>query len=88
MSRVDKYRLDRGRVGWLLAGLSRRAWIKDLFHSEESLLKPQDSVHVSELNEDRRGLFVKFVGNTNFGRTPKFLNDKIKIEKDLNKTEA
>lgn len=68
--------------------LSRRARIKDLFHSEESLLKPQNSVHVSELNEDRRGLFVKFVGNTNFGRTPKFLNDKIKIEKDLNKTEA
>lgn len=41
-----------------------------------------------QLNEDIKGLFIKFVGNTNFGRTSKFLNDKIKIEKDLNKTEA
>lgn len=40
-----------------------------------------------ELNEHKKGLFIKFVGNTNFGRTSKLLNDKIRIEKDLSKTE-
>lgn len=49
---------------------------------------PQDSVYVRELNEDIKSLFIHFVGNTSFGRTSKFLNDKIRIEKDLSKTEA
>lgn len=59
-----------------------------MFQSEESLLKHSSGFYVRQLNEDIKGLFIEFVGNTNFGRTSKFLNDKIKIEKDLNKTEA
>lgn len=43
---------------------------------------------MSELNENLQGLFFKFVGNINFGRITQSLDDRIKIEKDLNSTEA
>lgn len=38
--------------------------------------------------EDIKGLFTKFVDNTNFGRVTKLLDDRINIEKALNGPEA
>lgn len=82
---MEKYRLDSGRVGWILAGRKttlKKHRLKNCAPSRESYSISQDSVCVSVFNEDIEGLFTTFMGNTNFGRIKKFLDDRI------NRTEA
>lgn len=43
----------------------------------------QDSVCGSVFNEDIEGLFTTFVGNTNFGRIKKFLDDRINRDRSM-----
>lgn len=48
----------------------------------------QDAVCESEFNEDIKGLFTEIMGHINFGRITNFLDDRINIENDHNRTEA
>lgn len=71
---MEKYRLSSGRVGWILAGgktTLKEHGLKNRSTSREVYSTSQDSVCVSVFNEDIKGLFVTFVGNTNFGRLAK-----------------
>ena len=55
---------------------TQRSWVKELFSVEGGLLQLlQNSVKVSELDEDVKGLFIKFVGNTNCGRITALLEN-------------
>lgn len=47
----------------------------------------QDPAYTSDLNKDVKGLFVKSVGYTTFRRVTEILDERVKIDKDLSRSE-
>lgn len=55
---------------------TQRSWVKESFSVEGGLLQLlQNSVKVSELDEDIKGLFIKSVGDTDCGRITALLEN-------------